>query len=115
MKRILALTLCVSLDVIAHESSPLKVTGSYSNSQCLKENDSFKEVTYSDPYVLTQPDLRLILYCNPTVRPNENAETTIEFFTSDQSGKFEVIVHGVIGERFGEASFTFEVGPGDIK
>lgn len=42
-----------------------------------------------------KPDQRTLLYWNPTVITNSAGNTTLEFYTSDISGKFKIIVEGL--------------------
>lgn len=53
---------------------------------------------YSPQYEITSsrlPDFRSLLYWNPSVRVGSNGKETINFFTSDLGGKYQVIVQGV--------------------
>ena len=52
------------------------------------------------------PDFRNLLYWNPEVVSNSK----LSFYTSDQVGKYRVVVQGLTPDRMtGSASFTFEV------
>jgi uncharacterized protein YfaS (alpha-2-macroglobulin family) len=55
------------------------------------------------------PDQRFALYWEPIVLTDEKGNKTLEFFTSDVSGKYIVVVEGITAEGqsgSGTASFT---------
>jgi hypothetical protein len=56
------------------------------------------------------PDLRPLLYWNSNIITNSNNSSEIEFYTSDQTGTFEIVVEGV-GENGDllHSTTTFEV------
>lgn len=57
-----------------------------------------------------QPDFRNVLYWNPAVRTQPGANSTLTFYTSDQAGKYRVVVQGLTDDgRTGSTSFTFDV------
>jgi hypothetical protein len=59
-----------------------------------------------------QPDFRNLLYWNPDVHTAPGAETKLSFYTSDQLGRYLVVVQGLSASgRTGCASFTLEVKP----
>jgi len=56
------------------------------------------------------PDFRNTLYWNPAVRTNSQGDGGIEFWTSDETGEYEVIVEGfTIDGRSGRSVVTFTV------
>jgi hypothetical protein len=58
------------------------------------------------------PDLRNLLYWNPTVRLKAGQAQTLDFFTSDQAGRYLVVTQGLAANGLtGSTSFTVEVKP----
>ncbi len=58
------------------------------------------------------PDLRNLLYWNPSVTILANKPQTLEFFTSDQAGRYLVVTQGLTPDgQLGSTSFSFEVKP----
>jgi hypothetical protein len=58
------------------------------------------------------PDLRNLLYWNPQVRLQASQPQTLNFYTSDQAGRYLVVAQGLATDgRLGSTSFTFEVKP----
>ncbi|TPG66171.1 hypothetical protein EAH73_12455 [Hymenobacter nivis] len=58
------------------------------------------------------PDLRNLLYWNPDVRLAAQQPQELAFFTSDQAGRYLVVVQALApGGQSGSTSFTFEVKP----
>lgn len=55
----------------------------------------FYSPTYSDSDDDRLPDFRSLLYWNPDVKTDKNGEATVEFYTSDEIGSFEVNVQGI--------------------
>lgn len=56
------------------------------------------------------PDFRNLLYWNPTLATTPGTSTPVTFFTSDQAGRYRVVVQGLTAEGLtGSTSFTFEV------
>ncbi len=41
------------------------------------------------------PDFRRLLYWNPVLQPDPQSNATLEFFTSDETGTFEIVVAGM--------------------
>ena len=57
-----------------------------------------------------QPDFRNLLYWNPEVSTTPGAGAKLSFYTSDQVGRYLVVVQGLTpGGLTGSTSFTFEV------
>jgi hypothetical protein len=58
------------------------------------------------------PDLRNLLYWNPTINLSAGKPQTLEFFTSDQAGCYLVVTQGLTPDgQLGSTSFSFEVKP----
>ena len=58
------------------------------------------------------PDLRNLLYWNPTINVAANKQQALEFFTSDQAGRYLVVTQGLTPDgQLGSTSFSFEVKP----
>jgi hypothetical protein len=58
------------------------------------------------------PDLRNLLYWNPTVNLAAGKPQTLEFFTSDQAGRYLIVTQGLTSDgQLGSTSFSFEVKP----
>jgi hypothetical protein len=58
------------------------------------------------------PDFRDLLYWNANVETGEDGKSHLEFYTSDQPGKYKVIIQGITSQGIpGDRSFTFDVNP----
>ena len=58
------------------------------------------------------PDFRDLLYWNANVETSEEGKSHLEFYTSDQPGKYKVVVQGITSQGMpGKKSFTFDVNP----
>ncbi|WP_303312459.1 hypothetical protein [Hymenobacter sp. BT730] len=58
------------------------------------------------------PDFRTLLYWNPNVMTSTTGNKPLEFFTSDQAGKYLVVVQGLAADgAAGSTSLTIEVKP----
>jgi len=58
------------------------------------------------------PDLRNLLYWNPALNLAANQPQSLDFFTSDQAGRYLVVVQGLTPDgHLGSTSFAFEVKP----
>jgi hypothetical protein len=56
------------------------------------------------------PDQRTLLYWNPTATTDSSGNLTLEFFTSDIPGTYEVVVEGISNDgHIGSAKMVFEV------
>ena len=56
------------------------------------------------------PDYRNLLYWSPEVKTNSSGATQLNFYTSDQPGKYLVTIQGLSADgRAGSTSFTMEV------
>jgi hypothetical protein len=57
------------------------------------------------------PDFRNLLYWAPDVTTDAKGKSKIDFFTSDQSGIYRIVVQGMNANgKSGRKSFTFQVG-----
>ena len=65
----------------------------------------------SEKFNHRSPDFRDILYWNPEVITDENGEAIIEFYTSDDIGKYKIIVEGMSIENnvLGSETIGFKV------
>ncbi|WP_054412438.1 hypothetical protein [Hymenobacter sp. DG25A] len=58
------------------------------------------------------PDFRTLLYWNPNVTTSSAGNKPLEFYTSDQAGKYTVVIQGLATDgSAGHASFDIEVKP----
>jgi hypothetical protein len=56
------------------------------------------------------PDLRNLLYWNPAVNLTANNPQTLDFFTSDQAGRYLMVAQGMTPDgHLGSTSFSIEV------
>ena len=56
------------------------------------------------------PDFRNTLYWNPDIIADETGKTTVEFYTSDETGEYTIIVNGISSDgRVGKSETTFVV------
>ena len=59
------------------------------------------------------PDFRNLLHWMPTLTTNAQGKGTLNFYTSDQTGTYRVVVQGLAADgSAGSQTFTFEVKPG---
>ena len=59
------------------------------------------------------PDFRNLLHWSPTLITNAQGEQGLDFYTSDQTGTYRVVVQGLTrGGAAGSGEFVFEVKPG---
>jgi hypothetical protein len=58
------------------------------------------------------PDLRNLLYWNPSITTNGAQARQLEFFTGDQAGRYLMVIQGLTaGGQAGSTSVSFEVKP----
>lgn len=56
------------------------------------------------------PDFRNTLYWNPDIMTDESGKATAEFYTSDESGEYTVIVEGISSDgKSGKSEISFKV------
>jgi len=56
------------------------------------------------------PDFRNTLYWNPDVRTDKNGKASVEFYTSDETGEFTVMVEGFAADgKAGRSVSSFKV------
>jgi len=96
-------------DLAGFQLNPKSVSLNYEGLQLQQE-------FYSPQYVnqnATQnrlPDFRSLLYWQPSVIIDANGKKSIEFYTSDLTGKYQVVVEGISSSGLvGSAVTTFEV------
>lgn len=57
------------------------------------------------------PDFRNLLHWEPNAVTDASGKTQLQFFTSDQTGRYRVVVHGMTQDgKAASQSFTFQVG-----
>jgi hypothetical protein len=85
------------------------VVADYEGMQLQRE---FYAPRYETPEQITsrRPDFRNTLYWLPNLTTDVSGKTTINFYTSDKKGKYQVVVQGITTEgKTGTKSFEFEV------
>ena len=98
-------------DLAGFELDPRALVLSYQFAQSQKE-------FYSPRYDATNrdsrlPDFRNLLNWTPTLIPNVQGKTSLDFYTSDQTGTYRVVVQGITPNgAVGSKEITFEVKPG---
>ena len=56
------------------------------------------------------PDFRNLLYWGPTIKTNISGESQVTFYTSDEEGRYVVVIQGITADgESGSQSFTFDV------
>ncbi|WP_192821902.1 hypothetical protein [Rufibacter sp. LB8] len=61
------------------------------------------------------PDLRNLLYWNPTVQTDSQGKAQLQFFTADQKGRYQVVIQGLAPDgKAGSATHAFEVKQPDL-
>jgi uncharacterized protein YfaS (alpha-2-macroglobulin family) len=56
------------------------------------------------------PDQRTLLYWNPSVTTGTDGKQQLEFYTSDQSGNFQIVVEGLTNDGIaGSGRHSFSV------
>ncbi|MFC5411316.1 hypothetical protein ACFPMF_18485 [Larkinella bovis] len=56
------------------------------------------------------PDLRTLLYWTPALKTDAEGKARLDFYTSDEDGKYRVVVNGISADgRVGSQQSTFEV------
>ncbi len=62
------------------------------------------------------PDTRNLLYWSPSVSTDKDGKGQIQFYTSDITGKYRVVIQGITKEGVpGYSSTTFEVTQKETK
>lgn len=59
------------------------------------EARTFYSPVYPEANPSIKPDLRPTLYWNPEINTNENGECSLNFFTSDKTSRFRIILEGI--------------------
>lgn len=97
-------------DLADFELDPRALVLSYQFAQSKKE---FYAPRY-DPTTRASrlPDFRNLLHWVPTLIPNAQGKTSLDFYTSDQTGTYRVVVQGLTPTgQAGSTQLTFEVKP----
>ncbi|MGV3559744.1 hypothetical protein [Larkinella arboricola] len=56
------------------------------------------------------PDLRTLLYWTPSLKTNAQGKAQLDFYTSDQAGRFRIVLNGIAADgRAGSQQRAFEV------
>jgi hypothetical protein len=79
-------------DLAGFKLNPNHVTLNY---EALQLHQEFYTPQYQSATSNRLPDFRSLLYWNPAVEIDESGKQTFEFFTSDLTGKYQVIVEGI--------------------
>lgn len=59
------------------------------------------------------PDFRNLLHWSPTLTTNAQGKQSLDFYTSDQTGTYRVVVQGLTTSgAAGSGEYVFEVKPG---
>lgn len=78
----------------------------------LQKERKFYAPVYETDHQLTSrmPDMRSTLYWSPTVTPDANGRVHVEFYTSDQPGKYIAVTQGLSADGLPGSGYTsFEV------
>lgn len=97
-------------DLAGFELSPKVLVMPYEGVQAPRE---FYEPKYDSPTDIGSrlPDFRNLLYWAPDVTTDASGKARIHFNTSDQTGRYRVVVQGMTPNgQAGRRTFTFEVG-----
>jgi len=64
--------------------------------EALQKAEAFRSPDYSVPTLRDSriPDFRNTLYWNPDIRTNKQGKASVEFYTSDETGEYTVLVEG---------------------
>lgn len=82
------------------------------NYEGLQQKREFYSPVYDNPEARASrlPDFRNLLYWSPDVKTDLNGKTQIDFYTSDQKGKYTIVLQGLAdGGRAGFKTINFEV------
>lgn len=96
-------------DLAGYELDPHVHVQSYEGIQPIRE---FYSPKYDLPSALNSrvPDFRNLLYWAPEVITDKNGKTQLHFYSSDQTGKYKVILQGMSPEgKTGSGIYSFEV------
>ncbi|MPR34984.1 hypothetical protein [Salmonirosea aquatica] len=98
-------------DLAGFELDPRALVFSYQFAQSKKE-------FYAPRYDATNrdsrlPDFRNLLHWSPTLTTDAQGKTSLDFYTSDQTGTYRIVVQGITSDgTVGSKETTFEVKPG---
>jgi hypothetical protein len=97
-------------DLAGFELSPKVLVMPYEGVQAPRE---FYEPKYDSKTEISRriPDFRNLLHWAPDVTTDANGKASVQFYTSDQTGTYKVVVQGMTANgTAGRRMFTFEVG-----
>jgi hypothetical protein len=97
-------------DLAGFELSPKVLVMQYEGVQAPRE---FYEPKYDSKSELSSriPDFRNLLHWAPDVTTDTNGNASVQFYTSEQTGTYKVVVQGMTANgTAGRKMFTFEVG-----
>jgi len=63
----------------------------------LQQQREFYSPTYETPQQIgsRMPDFRTLLYWNPSLKISGGSNTNVEFYSSDATGKYVIVVEGI--------------------
>ncbi|CAG5007385.1 hypothetical protein DYBT9275_04034 [Dyadobacter sp. CECT 9275] len=97
-------------DLAGFELDPRVLVTPYDGIQATRE---FYSPKYDSKTALGSriPDFRNLLYWQPNVTLDETGKAQLQFYTSDQTGRYKVVVQGITpAGNTGSHTFTFDVG-----
>jgi hypothetical protein len=97
-------------DMAGFELDPKVLVTPYDGVQAERE---FYAPKYDNQSSLSSrmPDFRNLLYWSPNVTTDESGKAQIQFFTSDQTGKYQVVVQGITDNGVaGSGTASFSIG-----
>ena len=99
-------------DLAGLELDPRALVVSYDFAQSRRE---FYAPRYdaADSRASRLPDFRNLLHWSPALTTNAQGKQSLDFYTSDQTGRYRVVVQGLTpGGAAGSGEYIFEVKPG---
>ncbi|GHB54489.1 hypothetical protein [Persicitalea jodogahamensis] len=99
-------------DLAGFELDPRSLVQSYDFAQSRREFYAPRYDIASDR-ASRLPDFRNLLHWSPTLTTNAQGKQGLDFYTSDQTGTYRVVVQGLTpGGTAGSGEYVFEVKPG---
>ncbi len=99
-------------DLAGFELDPRALVVSYDFAQSRREFYAPRYDT-ADSRTSRLPDFRNLLHWSPTLTTNAQGKQGLDFYTSDQTGSYRVVVQGLTRSgAAGSGEFVFEVKPG---
>jgi hypothetical protein len=96
-------------DLEGFQFDPNTVVLEYEGLQLQRE---FYSPVYETPQQINSrmPDFRNVLYWTPDIKTDQRGQKQLQFYTSDQAGKYLVVIQGINSDgKAGSYSFTFDV------